>query len=219
MSTTLRVQATLPTASGLAKDEVVNTWHFASTDPSPAVDAAIAYGYLSNFYGAIDGLMSSKLAGTVDFKVYDLRDAEPRTPIYTNFANITPGTGQCLPHEVAICVSYRGTFVSGSDPKRRRGRIFIGPWDVAVMDDGTADAIVDAGAQGAINTAAGSLYAAGLGQTCQWAVFSPTTAGTPPWSAGTLIASTLSVQAGYVDNAFDIIRSRGTLASLRVVFP
>jgi hypothetical protein len=49
-------------------------------------------------------------------------------------------------------------------------------------------------------------------------VFSPTIAGSPPWSEGTLIDSSVDVVAGYVDNAFDTIRSRGSLTTARTLW-
>jgi hypothetical protein len=52
----------------------------------------------------------------------------------------------------------------------------------------------------------------------QWAVFSPTQAGTKPWTDGAIAAATTVVEEGYIDNALDTQRRRGTLPSDRTTF-
>lgn len=118
-----------------------------------------------------------------------------------------------------MVLSFNGLFTSGSPAGRRRGRIFLGPLDSAVMDDTLGQAVIQNSVISAVRTAAEALMDAGDAANFQWAVFSPTTAGAPPWSTGEILAATLPVVAGFVDNSFDTIRSRGIQATERLVFP
>lgn len=216
--TLLRAQVSFERLSGIPADEVMNVWHFWSTYADRVDGSDEIRSVLDSFYTSIDGLMSSRLTGDYTIKVYDLLDAVPRPPFATYTESISPGTGTPLPSEVAICLSYKGPSLAGAIPARNRGRIYLGPWDASVVDSDTRDAIVDSGVRGAIATAAGTL----LGSTTaslNWSVFSPTIAGAPPWTGIVLGAATAFVEGGWVDNAFDTIRSRGAEASERSTFP
>lgn len=213
------VQASIPNDSTLPRDSAVNTWHFRGESIDPVDDADQAIDALAIFYAAIDGLYSKVIGSPAVFKAYNLGENPPRVPIFSNIGPMTPGTGQPLPNEVAICLSYHAEPISGVPAGRRRGRIYLGPWDSAVTDDGGGDAIVDDGVVGAISAAAATFLASFTGTNCHWAVFSPTIAGPTPWTTGDLVAATFDVVGGWVDNAFDTVRSRGALASDRVLFP
>jgi len=215
MTTVLRAQVSLPNGNTLPQDAAVNVWHFESFAADRLVSAAALCAELNTFYQAIDGLLSGKLSGALEIKVYDFSDSLPRAPILVYTGSFTPGVAQPLPHECAICLSYSGPVASGAPRGRRRGRIFLGPWTIAVLDDGTGDAIVDAGAVGAIVSAAIALGEAGSPSTYRWSVFSPTAAGSPPWTTLELAAGTLPVTDIYVDDAFDTVRSRGAAAISR----
>lgn len=212
MTTVLRAQVSLPNGDTIPSDAAVNVWHFESFAVDRLVSAGAIVAELNNFYLAIDGLMSGKLSGELLIKVYDLSDSTPRAPILEYVGSFTPGVAAPLPHECAICLSYSGPVASGTPAGRRKGRIFLGPWTIATLDDGTGDAIVDAGAAGAILAAAVAFGEAGSGSTYRWSVFSPTAAGTPPWTTVELAAGTLPVTDVYVDDAFDTVRSRGAAA-------
>lgn len=215
---TLRVQVSLPTASGLPEDICMNTWH-CMFDTGTAVDAATSFvANLLDFYLVIDTFLSGRLSTDIHFDVYDLIDALPRSPIYDFDSTLSVGTGDGLPNECAICLSYRGTIASGLIPARHRGRIFLGPLDGGVVDQGTGDTIVDVSVRNAIATAAGALVTASTGDGVPWAVFSPTNAGSPPYSSGDLAVSSDPVLTGYVDDAFDTVRSRGGSATARSLF-
>jgi len=218
MPTTLRTQVTLPTASGLPQDVCMNTWHCISNAVDRLDDAEGFVSDLLVFYLVIDTFLSGRLSTDIAFDVYDLVDASPRTPIYHFDSTLSVGTGDGLPNEVAICLSYRGALGSGLVPARHRGRIYLGPLDGGVVDQGTGDTIVDISVRNAIATAAGALKDDTTGNGWPWAVFSPTNAGSPPWSSGDLLVGTDAVVAGYVDDAFDTIRSRGGSATARSLF-
>lgn len=218
MATTLRCQVSIVNDSTLPRDLAVNTWHFSSASVDPVDDATAAQLELWDFYAAIQAVYSSSISGDLFSKWYDLSDANPRTPILEATTTIVPDSSPRLPNECAVCLSYRGVLTSGTNPKRRRGRIFLGPLTSDVVTAGTGDAFVTSAAMTTIATAADSLNSAGDPGTWNWAVFSPTTAGPEPWSAGELLSATLPVVAGYVDNAFDTIRSRGLAATDRETF-
>lgn len=218
MTTTLRVQAAITNDSGLPRDLAINTWHFISDNVDPLVDAALAYAQLTTFYSSIQGLLSPEVTGLITFKVYDLTHVQPRSPIYTNTSTVTPSVTVGNPNEVAVCLSYRGALVSGTNPARRRGRIFLGPVTTAANTAATGDVFVLGSFRTTIANAATALIAAGVGAPPSWAVFSPTTAGPEPWSPAALIGASLPVTAGFIDDAFDTIRSRGLAAQARTTF-
>lgn len=148
MVANIRVQCAIQRDTLLPRDMSINTWHFRHGTETPAACAAQAVTLLNGFYNAIDGLYSTLVASPILVKVYNLLDAEPRTPIVESEINITPSTGEALPGEVAICMSYRALLVSGLNPARRRGRIFIGPLDGDVSTTGTGDMRVSGGGSG-----------------------------------------------------------------------
>ena len=217
--TTLRATVDLPNVNGLPADTFTNTWHWLSNFVDRLDGAVMAHDLLSTFYQAIDGLLAATIDTTATVNVYDLEDPAPRVPIYTNTIALTLGANAPLPSEVACVLSFNGTLVSGTPQARRRGRIFLGPLDSAVMDDTLGQSLIQISSCTVIAEAAGIMQAAGDPAEVQWAVFSPTIAGPPPWSLGEIFAATTSVVAGYVDNAFDTQRSRGVAATNRSIFP
>lgn len=193
----------------------MNVWHFQSQGVGGVAAAATrTFGLLQTFYQTIDFAFATFCADTIRCDIYDLSDAEPRVPIDSDTIDWTPATGGAFPAEVAMCLSYRGELLSGTNPARRRGRIYLGP-----LDDGTGvtgnDVTVDEGARNTIIGAAQDMAESGFTGDAFWVVFSPTLAGTPPWDVGTLEDASTRVLAGYIDNAFDTMRSRGSRASVR----
>lgn len=217
--TLLRCQVTLDRLSGLPVDESMNTWHFWSEATDRLDDVALVTDALRIFYQTIDGLLSSRLAGTASIKTYDLFDIVPRPPIDTFAFTFTPDTGPDLPSECAICLSFRGPSLAGAIPARNRGRIYLGPLSSATVDSSIGDVIVDSGVRGAIASAADTMRTGLLAGTATWAVFSPTIAGAGPWTMLTLAQATAFVERGYVDDAFDTVRSRGAAPNARTAFP
>jgi len=218
MATTLLVQVQFARDNGLVRDAVVNTWHFRSYTADPTDWAVAITTSLDDFYSSIGTAFSPVLTGDALVRIYDLAAPVPRTPVFESDFTITPDSSTPLPSECAVALSYRGTLVSGSPPARRRGRIFLGPWSVDALATGANDGQVALATYEAIRDAAQVLSDEGSNTTWEWAVFSPTTAGAPPWSDGELQAATLAVVAGHVDNAFDTIRSRGAAATARAIF-
>ena len=217
--TILRVQCNLPRDNNLPADDCINTWHFLTVGAAtPAAAATEAVTQLGVFYAAIDTFLAAYVSTPMRFKVYDLQDPEPRVPILETTLTLTTGVGFAFPAEVAICLSYRAELVAGLNPARRRGRIFLGPIDNDAGTLGLADTVILGTTRTAIANAASDIIVAGATGDARWVVFSPTIAGPPPWTEGTLEAASADVVAGFIDEAFDTIRSRGADSTARTVF-
>lgn len=205
---TIRAQWSWESQTGLPEDAIVNVWHFASlvtpidTTGTQAIRDALASFYTDPHSPAakVTSYFSDATTGVATLKLYDLDDAEPRSPVRI-FSGMSftgdLGTGDQLPTEVAVCLSYGMTPVSGLDQANRRGRIYLGPLGTNAID---AVGYVAAGFRSAITAAASALKA---DSGTDWAVYSPTDD-----AAG-------SVTQGWVDNAVDIQRRRGYAATLR----
>lgn len=211
-----RVQVELINDSVLTRDSAINTWHF-QTPGSVAAAATDITDNLDAFYSAIQSLLSSTCTGTANLKFYDLEDATPRPPVATSSFIFSPG-GTALPGEVACVLSFRATTVAGQVAARRRGRIFLGPLSQSSMSVSGGDVRISAGSRTTITAAAAALRDDTTLSGLIWSVFSPTTAGSPPWSSGALSGSFEAVVAGHVDDAYDTVRSRGLSALARTTF-
>ena len=108
--------------------------------------------------------------------------------------------------------------MSGIPAGRRRGRIFLGCLDADVVEATDGETRLTSGVTSLVADAANDLRLAAVGTDWNWAVFSPTIAGSPPWSTGEIIAASLNVEFGHVDNAVDTIRSRGAAATARTTW-
>lgn len=206
MPGTLKLQVTLPMTSALPEDAVTNTFHWNYSAGGGTATAQEACDALEVFYTALRPYFANNVDfANARFKAYDLAHPEPRAPVLDVPLVVTgSNTDDPLPAEVALCVSWTADNVSGGVMARRRGRTYIGP-----LGRGTQDAadrrhpdndIVDA-----FSTAGGTLasFAGTLGQL---AIYSPTDG----------IAR--DVTGGWVDNAYDTVRSRGVDATYRNPF-
>jgi hypothetical protein len=217
-----RVQVVLPSATGLPKDDVVNTFHFRCATITDEARDQIR-DLIRDFYNVpgngvsmpIGAFISTSIDRTkpVKVKCYDLsdpivRNAEGKViqarPVHeTSFPNVfgSNGSGK-LPDEVAVTLSY----YSERNIPRRRGRIFLGPLDRSALatDTFAGDTRVTTDLVNTIKAAAYRLAGQVQFPNVQWGVFS-TTDNTLKYP----------VTAGWVDNAFDTVRKRGVKANLR----
>lgn len=199
-----RIQVTLRTTSGILNDFPTNTWHI-DADDLTALDGAL--DVLESSY---DDYLRPRYPVTInqnghEMVCYRISDPEPRAPVLTRAWNFSSGiTGNPLPSEVAMCLSYQGEKASGVPQSRRRGRIYIGPLNVGTLHtDGRPAAaaitsLVDAGEN--------LLQASKAAPNWKWAVYSRVN------------GSGVSAENGWVDNAFDTQRRRGVEASARTTF-
>jgi len=194
----------------------MNTWHIVTVGAATTLDAhAEFYADLGTFYQAIDAHLSTFLSGSAPLmRTFDLSEPKPRQPIVeSNLATLTTAA-TTLPAEIACCLSYKGTYISGVSPKRKRGRIYIGPLASATIDSSVGN--FTSTFRGALATAAGTLQSDSAGATSyRWVVYSP---ASDPTGEGTDVGSWDAVTEGWVDNEPDVLRSRSINYNTRSVF-
>jgi len=209
--------------SALPEDVAINTFYFhtpntpADGSSRVAIVAAVRQFYDDVAAGATNSV-ASYLTPDIDplscrIKLYNLTDPQPRTPaLDTNLPLTTLGSTDVLPSEVAACMSFRGAPVSGVPAARRRGRVYIGPLNINAADASTGRPeltfMTDVAAAGAAIIALNSALEA------VWVVYSPTDDPTPDSSS-----TGVTIDNGYVDDAWDTQRRRGLRPTARITFP
>lgn len=143
MAVYLRAVTTISTASGLSTNVVVWNTHWKEDVASINRDTAATQilARLDNLVSQLTPtssdnslcLASYMLTTAAHTDVYDLTEPKPRVAFAggtTGSTTVQASVGQNLPSEVALCVSYQSTRLSGQPQNRRRGRIYIGPLQV-----------------------------------------------------------------------------------------
>lgn len=222
-----RAQVSVPHDSGLPEDAVMNVWHYMITGSGDrTVIAGNFTAQLDAFYTAIVTYLSDAYDwNQVSVKHFDFLDSRPRVPFLTN--TITAGspasTNYQWPTDVALCLSFQGAPESGANMRRRRGRVYLGPFqfvaaDQPMLGSGTADAIA---------AAANTSFLAGSPAE-KLAVYSPYTHHGVP--VGTKLTKDMPeipdflpdsfhpVTKLWVDNAFDTQRRRGWKPTYRKIY-
>jgi hypothetical protein len=214
----------LPAKSGVPKDAVQNSFCFRTADNLSANRNAVAT-LLDAFYRTLPATAVKKvgeyLSDTISRTAiptvvfYDitahLSGSSHGSPVDTiPFAGVLPAaSGSALPSECSVCLSFQHVygsdveFAPGARPRARdRGRIYLGPLLQLAMDQDvttrrpkvTATCMLDIGK-------AASVLSGSADPT--WCVWSRTN------------ATALSVDQGWVDDAFDTQRRRGEAAAVR----
>ena len=219
MPKTARVQHTYNHKSGLPEHGIVNTFYFQSPTDTWATDEATDLAqHVIDFYDKPFLTMGSNLRTWIaestmapvrhTVKVYDLEDAEPRAPKVTlSTSNTTTNNVVApMPSEVAVCLSYRGSLISGTSPARRRGRIYLGPLSAGVaIQDGTGFNRPDLAFRTDMLFAARGMAAEALADGWSWVVRS----GGGTTGAGAGIEGFVLIEYVWVDDAWDTQRRRG----------
>jgi hypothetical protein len=190
----VRVQVITRRAGDLAIDHIVNTVHFDdfNADPTSGTDWQAFATDVRNAFGQRGGIPAGY---GVETKVYNVADAKPR-PVKAS-APWQPSqyaAGESIPREVALCLSY----FSERNIPRFRGRLYIGPWAYGVERP-------TAGQRSNLTQLATALQNIG-GIDVDWGLWSPTR------------NAFSKITAGWVDDEWDTVRSRGQRATLRVPF-
>ena len=204
-------QVSFPAKSAITADSVVNNWHIMGDNAGGTWIPSNAIVGLAVFYDTFKIYRSPRIRWeSAEVKVYRMGDTKPRAPIYhgplgvSNTAATTP-----LPSELAICLSYAAVPVSGEPARRKRGRVYLGPWGPNAIE-GTDNGYPTASLLALIKGAADALLTTSTSDgTYQWCQVSNAT-GTPVCNP---------VVSGWVDNAWDIQRRRGVDPTARLVFP
>jgi hypothetical protein len=212
--TLIRAQVVLQRDSGLPRDVIMNTFHFqtATFGPPTGADYDAVQAALGNFYngntgagGTLGVYLSSLLdSGSVHrIKQYDMSQPAPRPVAYESTFSILTSNANPAPAEVALCLSFRAPLEAGTDPKNRRGRIYLGPLGVNAISVSVGNGADVAPAAALIGNLAdaGKRLMDAIGP--QWVIFSPTN------NQSEIITHC------WVDNAFDTQRRRGGRASSR----
>nr|CRY96809.1 hypothetical protein [uncultured prokaryote] len=200
----LDVQVIQPSADALPENFVTNIWHF-DDDNNPAEWVNIK-DRLVTFYTSITGLFSSLVAQNgVQIKMYRVSDPVPRAPVYTfTFNHVAVPSGAPCPPEIAMVMSYKAASVSGIPVARLRGRVYIGPLDIAAID---ATGRLTGTVQVSLRNAGSALVAASIASsTWKWSTHSK------------VLGSGSEVVSGFVDNEPDTQRRRGRTATNRSTF-
>lgn len=224
-----RIQVTMPAADGLVKDACVNTWHFLHEDYTPLTTptdtANDMVDQLANFYESIKAIYPLTVANPFVAKVYDLADPEPRVPVLTrNIALSVAPAGEPLPDQVAICLSMIHDVASGENPKRARGRVYLGPIYAGQAASSASQAVVPAATRDMIGNAARDAFHNGLDPADPFVcIFSRKDYGGElalRTASGDLPGSFKKVDRVKIDNRWDIQRRRAegpTLTTLRPI--
>lgn len=199
----IRAQVVLKGGSGLARDQFVNTFHFAQlADAYEAQSAAVATA-LTAMYQSVDDYFSETVTNSAEIRTYDLGNPEPRVPSIFPLPLTVMTSVFSLPQEVACCLSFRA---AAPVTPRRRGRVFLGPLNVNVYAGGLPDNVTPPRPSDnftdTLRDAGAGLLAADVG----WCIHSPTNNTFVP------------VVGGWVDNEFDTMRSRGYRPTFRQSF-
>jgi hypothetical protein len=212
----LRVQCVLPAQTAIPEDAFSNTFHFDIDGGLTEAALDVVQAGLETFYGDIGPtiLDGTQLGTDVEMKFYNLEDPTPRPPIREDsFAHGAAGA-EGYPAEVAICLSYQGARVAGEPQARRRGRIYLGPVTIATGDVVNGAVRVRAADRTVIADAAAALAGSSIGGVgIRWAVYSPTTD-----ISETIDAAFHDITDGWVDDAFDTVRSRGADSTTRTLW-
>lgn len=235
-------QVSFQSNSGLSKDRFENVWHYSSGPGAGTTgDASGIVSKLSDFYTAggaggvpLSQFLSPELNRTVLVKVYDeIKPAGggPRPILLSGQFDMPvfgPGN-KGLPEEVAICLSYYSTV----NQPRHRGRIYIGPLNITVLEEDAQPRptaaflqnLADAAARHRDNPLGGTL--SGVPPIIDFPLDFTLAASFPSWSirsglgSGTKAAPIVryeNVQHGWVDNEWDGQSRRRVEASARITW-
>lgn len=211
---TYRAQIVIPHTNGIVADAITNTLHFIDFVPQPLADLAddvtplIQTLYQQIYAGGqrAGNYMAWNLA---EVNWYDLSQPTPRVPYTLPLPLTITSAATFVAPESSAVLSFQAPRVPGVPQARRRGRIYLGGLGngfITSSAPGTSPyvttAVVDA-----IGTAA-EVFRNAVGATsARWAVWSPTD------QAAYIITN------GWVDNAIDTQRRRGTPATARSLWP
>ncbi len=227
--------------SGLPEDERVNDFYFVQYDLGTGTNETVddIRDRLVSFYNTIHAPATKSISQLLGDQVSRATNACSIVCYEKNLAfpdglwgspagvrNFTMGVADVtegLPAEVAIGLSFHAdlddvpeTAANPTPPPltirpaaRRRGRVYLGPWsrtNVLGADVATGDGIPATMVLNVIANSAGFLLAQNTGVDLKWSTWSPTG------------SEYHDVVGGYVDNAFDTQRRRGSAPTNRGTF-
>lgn len=137
----------------------------------------------------------ASIGGEVRVKLYDAQGTAPVFPVANMAVQAGVSTGYSIPPELAVCLSY----YSGTNTPRRRGRLYI----PAQIIGASMQKRPDATARNKV-LSLGTVLANAGGADIDWVVYSRVDDDARP------------VTDAWVDDEWDVVRSRGLRATTRV---
>lgn len=204
-------QVELRSADEVAENSCVNTFTFDGAGTAdPMLDGEILANTLFDFYEQMvtADIFPSSVPDGIEIAVYSIDPASPvlGSPVYFAFRDDINGSGNALPSECAICLSFASDPVTGVPAARRRGRVFIGPLSSGLLV-GSSPARPDlVQLQSVLDGYIDAITAVGTDDLTA-VVWSRTSGDVFP------------VARAWIDDEFDTMRSRGTRATTRLSSP
>lgn len=208
-----RADVVMPMFTGLARDVVVNTFHFENATADKEEMAANMEVVLKPFYEAIYGAGAADRVSYIDWtmvkaRVFDLSEPTPRVaaeslPFFTS-AGLG---GSTIPTEVACVASFQSAGLPGEVYQRRYNRIYLGALIPNRFEESTSTDFprFTTGFQLLVTNAMKALQAAAPGPSTLWVQVSNAT-GSP---------RSLPVTGGWMDNSPDTQRRRSVDSTSR----
>lgn len=200
----IQAQVIIRTADAIPENFVTNTFAFDYTNSQANLDATT--DAIKAFY---DDINAQCFPDTVAqnghvVKYYIANGPKPNYPQFEDTFNLTSApSGDPLPSECAIVLSFQGTRVPGQAQARKQGRIYIGPLDDIVNLDGRPSGTT----RGVIGTAAVDFATAIDSNTDGvWGVYS------------TVNDSVSEITNGWIDDTFDTQRRRGLAVTSKTIW-
>lgn len=204
----MRHDVVLPYSSSLPEDVSIQTFWTKSSE-TPEIQAIAASEALADFYTVAGGAaeypsIDYYLSPVMDYssnactiRSYDMGDPEPRTPVLEAPFTLNENTGTVGgAEEVALCMSFHALFEAGVPKARRRGRVYLGPFNSDVGEVVGSRVLPSTGVVDSIRQQAATLLLA-LRGTVEWSVYSR------------VDDEAHVVVGGWVDRQWDTQRRRG----------
>ena len=215
---TVQVQVSIPYWTNIPADVVTNTWYFDSLNDQPVNDARAALVFANlesvyeDIYGAVaTGQMAPWLRPLLTvMKMYDLDDPQPRTAVRESVVPLTVSfaASAFTAPETAIVASYHTEYESGINKQSQRGRVYLGGLSDTFFTTGAGSStpVVKLASRENIGVTLAGLQALSLADDWGWVVYSPT------------LQQSFAVAGGWIDDALDTQRRRGTAPSARYIW-
>jgi hypothetical protein len=218
------VRTIMENVTGLPEDRVINDFAFATGATAPTTTELAEIGdYVDDFFRAIPSGAGSAVgswigeainrSATHTMEFYSISAAGLGSPILVNnwLGPVAPVDSSNLPTEVAAVLSFHADLTGvqeegagGTRPRaRRRGRVYIGPLGQSSITHAAENPLISSTLTGVLAAAGNAMRVAADADGLPWCVWSRTDQVLRP------------ITGGWVDNAPDTQRRRGTDATTR----
>lgn len=208
--TIIRAQVQFDSQTNLPADVITNTFHFntnAVMKNWANLDDIIFDFYSEpasgNMSSIINYMTTDAVKPRMTIKYYDLDQDAPRVPAHEETRSLSIASGDPLPSEVAVCLSFQGVKESGVNQANRRNRVYLGGLSQLASSGLRPSAAFRTVVAKQART---MLAAANSAVAWEWVVYSPTT------------GVQTTVDNGWIDDSWDTQRRRGLLPSSRITW-